>query len=483
MNNMGFFNPFGGSGSGGGGGGSTANYSVQAVTDSSGQVSYKLTKNGTAVGDVISFNGSNMLVSYGGELVVLNSAIAGIEEALDKTYNFTTFTELEIDTHNKTLTQITDELLTKNLPQNTIVTGQIYTDALPFSGNGEAEVLVNRPAFWWTCKSLTTAPYSWTALTADQACGGVIYDWTPSNYELPTASSSTLGGVKIGSGLSVDANGVLSADGSSYILPTASDSTLGGVKVGSGLAIDQNGVLSATGGGGGTADIIAGDGISIVTGGQIVTDLSSANWENYADMYDGQRSPQSDSRTFKLRYFHIEPGTQFKIKLTPADPNDTIYWYLYGYENDFVTTGGLHFGQSSDPNDWDTDCDYVYTMPTGKSSLDITVRINNTQYGYGDVVTLSKFDEMQYITGAGPTTKTINVIPATAQAIGGVIIGDGITVDENGVISTQISEITAQDVDDLWESLIPSASDFVSNTQAVSDGYDDGDIGVATQDT
>lgn len=212
MNNMGFFNPFGGSGSGGGGG-STANYSVQAVTDSSGQVSYKLTKNGTAVGDVISFNGSNMLVNYGGELVVLNSAIAGIEEALDKTYNFTTFTELEIDTHNKTLTQITDELLTKNLPQNTIVTGQIYTDALPFSGNGEAEVLVNRPTFWWTCKSLTTAPYSWTALTADQSWGGVIYDWTPSNYELPTASDSTLGGVKVGSGLAIDQNGVLSATG------------------------------------------------------------------------------------------------------------------------------------------------------------------------------------------------------------------------------------------------------------------------------
>ena len=31
-----------------------------------------------------------------------------------------------------------------------------------------------------------------------------------STYELPTASSSTLGGVKIGNGLSIDANGVLS---------------------------------------------------------------------------------------------------------------------------------------------------------------------------------------------------------------------------------------------------------------------------------
>lgn len=39
-------------------------------------------------------------------------------------------------------------------------------------------------------------------------------------------------------------------DGSSYTLPIASANTLGGIKVGSGLAIDGNGVLSTTGGGG-----------------------------------------------------------------------------------------------------------------------------------------------------------------------------------------------------------------------------------------
>lgn len=221
-----------------------------------------------------------------------------------------------------------------------------------------------------------------------------------------------------------------------YTLPIASANDLGGVIIGDGITVDENGVISASGG-----EYIAGDGISIVTGGQIVTDLSSANWGNYADMYDGRRSPTSDSRTFKLRYLHIEPGTQFKIKLTPADPNDTIYWYLYGYENDAATTGGLHFGPSSDPNDWDTDCDYVYTMPAGKSSLDITVRINNTQYGYGDVVTLSKFDEMQYITGTGPTTKTINVTPATTQAIGGVIVGNGLNITQQGVLSLNQLEL------------------------------------------
>ena len=42
--------------------------------------------------------------------------------------------------------------------------------------------------------------------------------------------------------------------GGGYTLPIASASNLGGIKVGNGLLIDANGVLSATGGGGGGGD-------------------------------------------------------------------------------------------------------------------------------------------------------------------------------------------------------------------------------------
>lgn len=73
---------------------------------------------------------------------------------------------------------------------------------------------------------------------------------TPVAYSLPMASSTVLGGIKLGTGLSIDANGVVTVTGGtgSYSLPTASATILGGVKVGSGLAIDGSGVLSATGG-------------------------------------------------------------------------------------------------------------------------------------------------------------------------------------------------------------------------------------------
>lgn len=177
-----------GGGGGGGGSGDISRYTVERVTDvGTGEVTYKLMEqlnNGTAheVGDVIGIRGSQMLVNYGSSLTILDTAMATIKEKIDAQYNFTTFTDLNITTSGKTLKQITDELYAKNLPTNTIVTGQLYSSALPFSGNGEAEVMINGPAFWWTCKSLTTAPYSWNAIAGGGSWSGVKMDWTPTYF-------------------------------------------------------------------------------------------------------------------------------------------------------------------------------------------------------------------------------------------------------------------------------------------------------------
>lgn len=247
------FNPFAGSNSGGGGGGTSerVRYTIKKFTDAnSGEVTYKLMQSinsgsQTAVGEVIGLRGTQLLVNYGNQLTLLDTAIADIESLLTKTYNFKTFSELNIDTHNKTLTQITQELIQKNLPANTIVTGQLYTDALPFSGNGEAEVIINPPAYWWKCGSLNVAPYSWQAITGSSSWGdqGMVMDWTPTSYTLPTASANTLGGVKIGNGIDIT-DGVISV--THYVLPPATKGTIGGIIVGEGLDIDANGTLSVT---------------------------------------------------------------------------------------------------------------------------------------------------------------------------------------------------------------------------------------------
>lgn len=63
-------------------------------------------------------------------------------------------------------------------------------------------------------------------------------------YTLPVATASVLGGVKIGSGITIDGSGVISAS-SGYTLPTATNSVLGGVKIGSGVTI-TDGVISVS---------------------------------------------------------------------------------------------------------------------------------------------------------------------------------------------------------------------------------------------
>ena len=63
-------------------------------------------------------------------------------------------------------------------------------------------------------------------------------------YELPTASESVLGGVKVGDNLNIDQDGVLSAVDTKYTLPTATESTLGGVKIGEGIIVDEHGEIS-----------------------------------------------------------------------------------------------------------------------------------------------------------------------------------------------------------------------------------------------
>lgn len=68
-------------------------------------------------------------------------------------------------------------------------------------------------------------------------------------YELPIASETELGGVKIGEGINMAEDGTISVEipesSEPYELPAATNTTLGGVKVGKGLSINDNGVLSA----------------------------------------------------------------------------------------------------------------------------------------------------------------------------------------------------------------------------------------------
>jgi hypothetical protein len=86
----------------------------------------------------------------------------------------------------------------------------------------------------------------------------VIFKYTPqasTTFSLPPASANTLGGIKVGTGLSVNTEGILSLAQASetggdtqasttFSLPPASANTLGGIKVGAGLSVNTEGILS-----------------------------------------------------------------------------------------------------------------------------------------------------------------------------------------------------------------------------------------------
>lgn len=163
-----------------------------------------------------------------------------------------------------------------------------------------------------------------------------------STYTLPIASSTVLGGIKVGSGLSIDGSGVLTASstvysftnssiinttgnltlsgdsstpgnsmlygtnasgvkgwyaqpsgGSAYTLPIASSAVLGGIKVGSGLSIDGTGILSATAGSGeaNTASNLGGSGVGLYST-KVGVDL------RFKSLYAGNNISFSDDGTY-----------------------------------------------------------------------------------------------------------------------------------------------------------------------------------------
>lgn len=98
-------------------------------------------------------------------------------------------------------------------------------------------------------KEVATQEYVDEQISNIETSGGGI-------SEIPIASTTTLGGIKVGANLTIDEDGTLNASasggsgsGSDYELPIASAETLGGIKVGDNLSIDENGVLSASGSG------------------------------------------------------------------------------------------------------------------------------------------------------------------------------------------------------------------------------------------
>ena len=193
---------------------------------------------------------------------------------------------------------------------------------------------------------------------------------TPLNYELPTATSTVKGGIRIGNGLTsniqgvtsllpatpfiiggvrpdnstitVDENGTLTVigggSGGGYVLPTATTTRLGGIIVGSGLTINASGVLSATGGSGGSFNP---NGANTVTN---AFSLTSPTWSIKSD-YAGDDS--------NVLTFDVGVGTRVSfnkstgIRFDDSARDRAMYIEPSGISLQQDSENGLYIGLSS----------------------------------------------------------------------------------------------------------------------------------------
>lgn len=102
--------------------------------------------------------------------------------------------------------------------------------------------------------------------------------------------------------------------GAEYKLPIAGPTKLGGVKVGSGLNITADGTLSATGGGGGVGDYLPLAG-GTMSGDIVMSDGTSINFDQSGSIYN-----DNGSIVVKSNGPVVEMGTQVKVQTEGGDP-------------------------------------------------------------------------------------------------------------------------------------------------------------------
>lgn len=134
-----------------------------------------------------------------------------------------------------------------------------------------------------------------------------------------------------GSGITIDADNVISATGGVVDLPIASSTALGGIKVGENLTISEDGTLSATGGGGGGTGDVSAAGDNTFTGENTFNGVVNLNGVSTAENLTVKRNLTSNGeinavsiKTTGLRSDDIKT-TADKKYLTEVDvDNQTI---------------------------------------------------------------------------------------------------------------------------------------------------------------
>lgn len=167
---------------------------------------------------------------------------------------------------------------------------------------------------------------------------GLAFEDSGETLTLQPATDSTIGGIIVGGGLTIDASGKLSATvKSSYTLPAATASALGGVKIGSGINVTSDGVISVP-----STSIATNTQKGAVVSGNYHTAAATQGGEKVSPKAVSTAAALNNVTTTDGRYYMVESdlnGIQF-VNVPWSDTN-TTYTATNG-----LTLTGTAFGLS-----------------------------------------------------------------------------------------------------------------------------------------
>lgn len=249
---------------------------------------------------------------------------------------------------------------------------------------------------------------------------GVLSTVDGPQYELPIASNETLGGIKVGEGLEINENGILSTvENPQYELPIASDKVLGGIKVGEGLQIDNEGVLSAY-------NYEEGEGIDITATESTIDMITNVTWEQGSISNGVENYSATRIRTHEyISIDDIDYSDTGKIYLKAKTVNNIeLDWAIEGYDlNKQCIYDGSWINYSDSDNGLTSTWKYVRFVLKKPNSENFTPE---------------ELGEAFIVRFHGLENKIISVAPATNQTLGGVKEGSGVTIGLDGTISAAI---------------------------------------------
>jgi hypothetical protein len=323
---------------------------------------------------------------------------------------------------------------------------------------------------------ISVTPYT-LPIARNNVLGGVMVDgvtigvqsdgtiFAIPQYSLPVATASTLGGVKIGSNISVTADGTISVTfPAAYTLPVANASILGGVKQGANVTIDGDGTISVA------ATYTLPTATTLSLGGVKVdgSTITIASGVISATQYSLPTASAGTLGGVKIgANISISNGT-ISVAAPYSLPSTLPATMI-------ATDSGHEFVTDTEITNWNaaysTSLTPYLPLTGGNISGSLTVG-NNTVITAATISTqhVALADSANAVTWSAVSGKPGTFAPpiATTTTLGGVKQGSNITIDGTGVINATYTYVLPQATTSILGGVMPDGTIITNTSGAIT---------------